>query len=530
MVETVVLGLDGATWTVLDDLIEQGTLPNIASLTEAGYSGTLESTYPPITAPAWLSMATGQNPGKTGVFYFLNRESPDSYAFETLGSEKFEGRSFWDVLSARGHSVGVFNFPMLYPPYELDGFMVSGLGSPEDGTITYPESLANDLERVTDGYQVEVPYADPKYADRPEELEDDLLTVVEKREAAIEYLLTDHDPDVFFGVVSATDWAQHYFWRHYDPEHVLHEESPSSDALTKVWERVDETVGLVAARAARDDARLLLVSDHGFGPVNRTFHSNDWLRREGFRVDTAESIVDQLRTTYFPHLRRLGEAVVSVVPQLNDVAKSVGTSIRKSPGSNVDVDASIAFAPRQNLTCGMVYFCTEDETSRRHVIEGLESLPAPDGEHLDVTVYDPADLYEGPNTDLAPDLLFTIDDFECAVDPRPATSGRVFETGPPSPARSGGHRREGVFVFTGPNVRSGSEGAATLLDVAPTLLWLQDEPIPEEMDGEPMFDAFAVESAPPNRVPLADLVNSERVVRRADDEEVQQRLEDLGYI
>jgi hypothetical protein len=50
------------------------------------------------------------------------------------------------------------------------------------------------------------------------------------------------------------------------------------------------------------------------------------------------------------------------------------------------------------------------------------------------------------------------------------------------------------------------------------------------MDGEPMFDAFGVETDPPNRAPLADLVDSARVVRRADDEAVQQRLEDLGYI
>jgi predicted AlkP superfamily phosphohydrolase/phosphomutase len=530
MVETVVLGLDGATWTVLDDLIERGSLPNIASLRESGYSGTLESTYPPITAPAWLSMATGQNPGKTGVFYFLNRESPDSYGFETLGSEKFERGSFWDVLSARGHSVGVFNFPMLYPPYELDGFMVSGLGSPEDDTITYPAGLADELNRVTGGYQVKVPYADPKYTDRPEKLERDLLTIVEKRESAIEYLLTEEDPDVFFGVVSATDWAQHYFWRHYDESHVLHDETPESDALATVWERVDETVGMVADIANRNDARLLLVSDHGFGPVNRTFHSNDWLEREGFRVDEQGSLVDQMRTTYFPYLRRLGEAVVAVVPQLNDFAKSVGESIRKSPGENVDMDASIAFAPRQNLTCGMIYFCTEDPEDRSRVVEGLTELRSPDGTAIDATVYEPDDLYHGPNAELAPDLLFTLDDFECAVDPRPGTSGEIFETGPPSPARSGGHRREGIFVCTGPDARAGNGDVTTLLDVAPTILFLQGEPIPEEMDGEPLFEAFDEEATTAERVPLADLVETGEAIRRDDDDEVQQRLEDLGYI
>jgi predicted AlkP superfamily phosphohydrolase/phosphomutase len=530
MVETVVLGLDGATWTVLDDLIERGRLPNLASLVDSGYSGTLESTYPPITAPAWLSMATGQNPGKTGVFYFLNRESADSYDFETLGSDKFQGRSFWDVLSARGHSVGVFNFPMLYPPYELDGFMVSGLGSPDDETITHPASLAAELDDVTGGYRIEVPYADPKYAGRPDELERDLLDAVETREAAICHLLTDRDPDVFFGVVSATDWVQHYFWRHYDPEHVLHESSPPSDALATVWERVDETVGRVADHPTPEDATLMLVSDHGFGPVNRTFHSNDWLGREGFRVDDPGTPLDRLRTTYFPYLRRLGEAVVAVVPQLNDVAKSLGESIRKSPGANVDLDASVAFAPRQNLTCGMLYFCTEDEAARERVIEGLESLETADGDAIPVTVYRPSDLYSGPKTALAPDLLFTVDDFACAVDPRPAGGGDVVESGPPSPARSGGHRREGVFVLAGPDVREGRDERASLLDVAPTLLWLQGEPVPDAMDGSALCDAFDRPDGRPERRPLADLVDAGTVGSRTDDDEVRSRLEDLGYI
>ncbi|MFC7058378.1 alkaline phosphatase family protein [Halovenus salina] len=147
MTETIVLGLDGATWDILKPLIQEGALPNIERLRSDGHSGTLESTFPPITAPAWLSMATGQNPGKTGVFYFLNREDSESFDFETLGSDKFHGQSFWDVFSAHEQSVGIFNYPMLYPPYEINGFMVSGLGSEADDTITYPRSLGAELRR-----------------------------------------------------------------------------------------------------------------------------------------------------------------------------------------------------------------------------------------------------------------------------------------------------------------------------------------------------------------------------------------------
>ncbi|MDB2253507.1 alkaline phosphatase family protein [Halorubrum ezzemoulense] len=533
MTDTIVLGLDGATWDILDPLINQGRLPNIEQLISSGYSGTLESTFPPITAPAWLSMATGQNPGKTGVFYFLNRESPDSFEFKTLGSEKFEQSSYWDVLSASNRSVGVFNFPMLYPPYEVDGFMVSGLGSPEDDTITYPNDLARELNDVTDGYQIKVPYADPKYDDRPAALEADLLEIAGKRETAMTYLLDEKGPDAFFGVISATDWAQHYFWRYHDEDHVLHEPGTEfEETLTRVWKRVDETVGKIVERAEAEDAQLFLVSDHGFGPVNRTFHSNNWLRREEFTQESDESWLTKARTEYFPYLRQIGEGVVSVVPQLNDFAKSVGKSIRKDPGENVDFDTSIAFAPRQNLTCGMIYMLSDREEDKQEVISKLEEAVETDPIAKEVEIYEPEDLYEGPKTDLAPDLLFEIDDFECAIDPRSTTGDDLFSTGPPSKARNGGHNRDGIFIASGPGIDSGSGLDARIYDIAPTLLYIHDQPIPEEMDGNVLFDVFGSRDPDeePERAPIETLVEQGENVERSDDEEVQQRLEDLGYI
>lgn len=534
MTDTIVLGLDGATWDVLEPLLECGRLPNLARLVDDGHSGDLESTFPPITAPAWLSMATGQNPGKTGVYYFLNREDPDSFDFKPLGSDTFRGQSFWDVLSAQGQSVGVFNYPMLYPPYEIDGFMVSGLGSEAEEAITYPRSLFDELDEVTDGYQVKVPYADPKYHGRPEALKRDLLEIVGKREAAIEYLLSEKDPDCFFGIISATDWAQHYFWRFHDDEHALYDpDAGHRDALGEIWGRVDETVGLVADRAAENDANLILVSDHGFGPVNRTFNLNGWLEREGFSYPAEQSLVNRARATYFPYLRRIGEAVVGAVPVLNDIATSIGESIRTSPGEVIDFERSIAFAPRQNLTCGMIYMLTDDPADRRAVGGALESVVDAEPGPETINVYEPSDLYHGPKTELAPDLLFAIDGFRCAVDPRPATTNDVFSEGPPSKARNGGHNERGIIVATGPGIDRGEDLQADIYDVAPTLLSLAGQPIPEEVDGEvlaDLLDGRDADGEPPETAPIRTLIDESQQVGRTDDEAVKDRLKDLGYI
>ncbi|MEJ2559378.1 MAG: alkaline phosphatase family protein, partial [Anaerolineae bacterium] len=67
-VRTLVIGLDGASFSLLRPLMECGQMPFLAKLASAGASGILRSTLPPVTAPAWASFLTGKNPGKHGLF------------------------------------------------------------------------------------------------------------------------------------------------------------------------------------------------------------------------------------------------------------------------------------------------------------------------------------------------------------------------------------------------------------------------------------------------------------------------------
>ena len=73
------LGLDGASWNLLDRLLAAGVMPNLQRLCEEGVRATLASTVPPITPVAWSTLMTGVSPGKHGVFGFLTRTSADSY-------------------------------------------------------------------------------------------------------------------------------------------------------------------------------------------------------------------------------------------------------------------------------------------------------------------------------------------------------------------------------------------------------------------------------------------------------------------
>src|SRR5215216_5977609 len=118
----LVIGLDGASFNVLDSLIEKGYLKTLAKLIRDGSRANLETTFPPITAVAWSSFMTGKNPGKHGIFEFITRDQSTKRELAVNASFR-HGRAIWDLLSDAGMRVIVHNFPCTYPPHPVNGQM-----------------------------------------------------------------------------------------------------------------------------------------------------------------------------------------------------------------------------------------------------------------------------------------------------------------------------------------------------------------------------------------------------------------------
>ena len=74
MKPTVLIGLDGATFNILDYLMEKDHMPFLKDFTAKGFRSKLMSTPNPLTPPAWVSMVTGRNPGVHGIYDFLRWE------------------------------------------------------------------------------------------------------------------------------------------------------------------------------------------------------------------------------------------------------------------------------------------------------------------------------------------------------------------------------------------------------------------------------------------------------------------------
>jgi predicted AlkP superfamily phosphohydrolase/phosphomutase len=137
--KTVVIGLDGATFDLMGPWIEEGKLPHIKELMDKGCSGVLESTIPPLSPVAWTSFMTGMNPGKHGIFDFVEPFQNGALGTRLNNRKDCKQIPIWRYLNNEGHKTVILNVPMTFPPDELDGLMVSGMDTPHDNaTFTYP--------------------------------------------------------------------------------------------------------------------------------------------------------------------------------------------------------------------------------------------------------------------------------------------------------------------------------------------------------------------------------------------------------
>ena len=146
----LILGLDGADWSVINPLIDAGKLPNLEVLIKNGASAPLNSTMPPMTLPSWSSMLTGCNPGKHGIFDFVIK-NPNKWALEFSNATHRSIPTIHELLSNREARVASIAVPTTWPPSEVNGVMVSGFDSPVstgiDGGFCHPPSLYSELQQ-----------------------------------------------------------------------------------------------------------------------------------------------------------------------------------------------------------------------------------------------------------------------------------------------------------------------------------------------------------------------------------------------
>jgi len=535
----LVLGLDGASFEIIEPMVRAGRLPNLARLISEGSSGFLESTVPPVTIPAWVSMMTGKNPGRLGLFDLLKRVG---YGVEPNGY-CYGGQSpLWHILNAYGIRTGVMNLPGTYPPEEVDGFMVTGMMTPSRRSpFSYPPTLAADLDSIVSQYEIDVPQW--QYSDKGRFVKD-LYKVTEKRGMAAEYLIGSIPCDFYMIVFTSGDRLQHVLWRR-------------REVIEAYWEELDMIIGGILRRVG-EDTTVLVVSDHGFVPLTRTFYVNEWLRGRGYlriRRKLNERIVVKLGRRLERLYRFLGDKKL-LHPVMVFLEKIIGLEriwrytfsylSNERLNERVDWARTKAFSSIHTPQFGHIYLnmegrmehgCVAEEEReglRRAIINELKDLADPGtGGRLKVEAHTAEEVYSGPYVGEAPDIIFTIEDGRCEVDAK-VGDGRLFAPGSSMTGWTGTHTKNGVLIARGPCIKRGFRvEEARIIDIAPTILHMFGIHPPGDVDGRALVEIFTEDAEISEREALTVPSGSRELKTGLDDDEktlIEARLRRLGYI
>ena len=534
MNKAVVIGLDGAAWHLLDPMFEQGAMPRLQALRERGAWGTLKSTVPTYTPPAWTSAATGVNPGRHGIYGFIEGNAQDPH--ELVHSGKIKAPTIWEIANAQGARAGIYNLPLTYPPRQLDGWMVSGMMTPGYGEqqrgFVYPQEHEPKILSWAPGYVVDVS-ANYEQDWRDAALCNRALVSIKQREEVLTRLLELDPPRVVFSVLEAPDRLQHVYYRYMDPADELYNQAEAARLrphVVKCFEAMDRIVGLLEDYAG-DDGGVVVCSDHGFTAWEVSVHINALLAEWGYL-----SLKTSARLMQTAAARSLVPVAKRFLP------RKMAREAKGRTFGAVDWTKTRAFAspiPQQGVFVnlkGRERFGIVEERELQAIKDDLvrrfESLRAPDGSPATDHVWRSEEVFHGDALKGAPDVLPVLRDHRFELD------DELFHRNAFTDLRHmprGVHHPDGIVVVAGPEVRSGQAITGSVMDVTPTLLHLAGLEVPDGLDGSVLTDAFdpkALEDRPVrNTSPLSSKEQEDESPYSAEEEAlIEESLRGLGYL
>lgn len=567
--KVVVIGWDGATFDVINPLIEQGKLPFLKKIIKQGSYGTLASIIPANSAPAWSSFSTGMNPGKHGVYFFTERV-PGSYRVRFTHSITRTGKPLWMIVNDKDRKVGVMNVPGTFPPDMVNGFMISGLDTPSAGcSFTWPEDLAQELKKNVAEYTVETEEARivgfKNDQDRARFVKA-IRGVIQNRWECAKYLLDKISPDLFVLVFTATDRIQHRFWKYMDHNHPHHnpkEAGPFKGAIFDVYKDLDQRLGEIINNVDADTT-LFVMSDHGMGIRSvKTIYLNRWLlakgylnlnsskkaskRFRGMAIKVLKKILDSIKRGMSLNQRRLVRRYFHKIMQHGNLLleiKNIDWSATRAYSNELMNAVWVNLKGREPL--GTVEPGKEYDMLCEEITMGLKAIRDPEsGESIVKIIYKRDEIYHGSEIDKAPDLVIEWNNYNPQVSSlfsRKEAEQFLSRLTPEETSRaamaqnSGDHKPNGILLAYGSGIRGENHVEnANIIDMAPTILYAMGEKIPKEMDGRVLKDIFTDDFLKANEIRFSSDEPDSYRPREAeifpeDEEELKDRLKSLGYI
>ena len=160
--------------------------------------------------------------------------------------------------------------------------------------ISEPASLSSDLARSVGRFYTQGFPQDTKALSRgilsDEEYLQQALLVLEERKAMFRHELSRFRDGLLFFYFSSLDLNVHMFYRTLDRRSPLHATTDPRfrTVIRGLYMELDTMIG-EALDAMDGSTELMVMSDHGFAPFNRSFNLNSWLAEEGYASITSPS-------------------------------------------------------------------------------------------------------------------------------------------------------------------------------------------------------------------------------------------------
>ncbi len=533
-VKTLLIGIDGATFTVLDPLLEQGVMPFLKSFYADGVKAGLRTIVPALTPPAWTSLMTGRTPGNHGVFDFFRMESVDNRHIRFFTSNDVQADTIWSLAGAAGMKVTSLNYPSMFPAPRLNGHIVPGWVPWRQLRIAcWPQDLFDKLKTV--------PGFNPKELAMDIKLEEKATEGCSDREEygpwiefhirreqnwfeILQYLFKEDPSELTAVLFDGVDKLQHLCWRFICPQDdrpLEHDwEFEIRRLCLEYFRRLDGLLEQMCSLVG-PETTILIASDHGFGPTYEVFHANTWLEHHGYlgwseAAKAQDNSGAQLgvgsvaRHTYL--LDWENTKAYATTPTSNGIYVVVNRD-GKSPGVTPEEYPAFVEKLKQDL------LAFRDPATGGQVI---------------TEVWKREEIFSGPLGDVAPDLTLVLRDggLLSILDKGTELSRR--------PSVGGAHRPIGIFGARGPGIKKGLDAKTlSILDIAPTVLYSLGLPVPESMQGrvpEEIFESASISAKPVRRSAAATGSNhahssdAASLTSPEDEQVVLERLRELGYI
>lgn len=503
--KVAVIVLDGADWEPINQLREQERVPEIEKTMQKGVYGNLTTprAFSPIT---WTKIATGMSEEDTAIKGW-NIETEERQRM--VRREDVKHKRMWDYLNEAGYKTGVVGWLLTWPVETVDGFMIAGPMRTSDKNLLYPEDEFNETESEIIENSSEWKAAQIGY----------------RRREKVDFLALG---------MKSLDVTQHHLWKFIEPEpfglEKKEEHKKYREFVYAEYENLDSLMSQFD-----EDWNVIVLGDSGFEPEHKEF---------GYiGASYALSINPLIQRLGYGEFedKRLGGTVIDepqpgtqlkrcpLILPMNDIVNKTTLQFRMCVlDENLDVESALEEFRETSYRDG------------RELFESLEYRPEEEDIIGKMRIYQDGmverkfrvastdqPLVDGPIPYIDPALGIEL----------PNGSYMKLWIGP---EKSGDHppRTNSIFLAKGPAFKEGyriEENELYASDIAPTVLYMYDLPIPEEMKGRPMVDMFSEEFQSQRKLRYTNLstVKGKNYTAENDPERnkaLKKRLRDIGYL